>query len=144
MPTLPALDTIKARLYDLVPHRPIKSEKAVGFVAKAVSEIERTEKRVEQQRRAAVRSVGRARSVKDATETTLLKQIEGLNKQIAKANKQMRDAQAASFAKQDELVSIGGKLSRVKANLKALAGEEDLHAASAYPLCFSACTTDEH
>lgn len=120
LPKFPTLDTIKARLYDLIPHRAIDPDKAIGFVAKAVKQIERTERKVEKQRRAAVRSVGRARSVKDAAEDRLMKQINGLHKQIEKAQKAMRSQHEDAFVKQDELVAIGGKLNRAKANLKAL------------------------
>lgn len=120
MPVLPQIDTIKARLYDMLPHRAVDPSKAVGFVAKAVRQIEATERRVEAQHRAAVRSIGRARSKHDATADTLQKQITDLHKQIEKARKAMLDQKAAAFAKQDALGSVRGKLTRAKANLKAI------------------------
>lgn len=129
MPTLPttwpALDTIKARLYDLIPHRKIDPTKAVGFVAKAVKQIERTEKRVESQRRAAVRAVGRARSVRDAEDAAINAQLVLLHKRREVVHQSMKTKHEAAFKKQDELVAVGGKLHSAKSFLTAIGSGDE-------------------
>lgn len=117
---LPALDTVKARLYDILPHRPVDPANPVPFVAKAIKQIETASKRLDAEHRHAVRAVGISHKQREKDNAKALE----LHAQAVKMEIAARDRHAkrvdASVAQQKVNLATRTKLARAAANLKAL------------------------
>lgn len=117
---LPSMDTMSARLYDVLPHRRIDPANPVPFVAKAIKQIEAANVRLDKEHRQSVRAVGISQKRREADNEKSLQ----LHAKAVTMEMQARERHASnvgkSIATQKTLSNTKLKLERAAANLKAL------------------------